>query len=120
MYRAFIEANPDLQYVCKYSLYYKIFMYQFNIGFGYPRNDICILCEKQEVNFKKAQIARNKKLQKKRKQEIELHHRKADVFTVQIQEADENVKLCNNCAVIAIDYQKKYATSTDRSITGIL
>ena len=106
MYRAFIEANPDLQYVCKYTLYHKIFMYEFNIGFGYSRNDICNLCEKQEVDLKKAQIARNKKLQKKLKQEIKLHHQKAGVFIVQIQEADENVKLCNNCAVIAMDYQK--------------
>ena len=53
MYRAFIEANPDLQYVCKYSLYHKIFIYKFNIGFVYPRNDICKLCKKQEVDLKK-------------------------------------------------------------------
>ena len=45
-------------------------------------------------------------MQKKLKQEIELCHRKADVFTVQIQEATENAKLCNDCAVIAKDYQK--------------
>ena len=64
------------------------------------------LCEKQEVDLKKAQIAGDEKLQKKLKQEIELHHRKADVFTVQIQEATESAKLCNDCAVIAMDYQK--------------
>ena len=66
MYRAFIEANPDLQYVCKYSLYHKIFMYQFNIGFGYPRsNTKCELYKKQEVDLKKAHIAGDEKLPKK-------------------------------------------------------
>ena len=81
-------------------------MYELNIGFGYPRSDICNLCEKQEVDLKKAQIAGDKKLQKKLKQEIKLHHRKANVFTVQNQEATVNAKLCNDCAVTAMDYQK--------------
>ena len=65
MYRAFIKANPDLQYVCKNSLYHKIFMYKFNISFGYVPSNICNLCEKLEVDLKKAQIAGDKKLKKK-------------------------------------------------------
>ena len=106
LHRDFIEANPELRYACKYSLYYSIFNYEFNIGFGYPRSDICDLCEKLNVDVKRAQIASDERLQKKLTQKIELHHRKADVFTLQMQEATENAKTCKDSAVIAMDYQK--------------
>ena len=31
--------------MCKYSLHSKLFNYEFNISFGFPRNDICDTCE---------------------------------------------------------------------------
>ena len=40
-------------------------MSKFNIGFGYPCSDTCNLCEKQEVDLKKAQIAGDEKNCKK-------------------------------------------------------
>ena len=93
MHRVFIEANQDLQYASKYSFYHQIFNYEFIFDFGYPCSNICNLCEKRS-GYEKCFIAGNKKLQKKSKQEIELHYRKVDVFTLKIQKSTENAKTC--------------------------
>ena len=70
-------------------MYLDIFNYAFNITFGYPRSDICDLCERHQVATKAA--AANSNLAEKRELEVEheLHIRKADVFTVQINEVTE-------------------------------
>ena len=54
MHRIFLIEHPELSSVCKYSLYGKLFNYEFNISFGFPRSDICNTCEKQQVEIKAA------------------------------------------------------------------
>ena len=70
-------------------MYSHIFNYELNIAFGYPRRDICDLCERHQVATKAA--AANSNLAEKRELEVEheLHIRKADVFAVQINEVTE-------------------------------
>ena len=90
-------------------MYSDIFNHEFNIAFGYPRTDICDLCERHQVAFKAA--AANSTLAEKRKLEVEheLHIRKAHVFTVQINEVTESAQALlphDVTAVLAMDYQK--------------
>ena len=109
MHRLFLMQHPDLTSLCKYSMYSDIFNYEFNIVFGCPRSDICDLCEMHQVAIKAA--AANSNLAEKRKLEVEhqLHIRKADVFTVQINEVTEAAQALlpdGDTAVLAMDYQK--------------
>ena len=94
MHRLFFFHHPDLTSLSKYYMYSDIFNYEFNVAFGpqvlrYPRSDICDLCERHQVATKVA--AANSNLAEKRELEVEheLHIRKADVFTVQINELTE-------------------------------
>lgn len=106
MHRIFIRENPDLAEACKYWLYQNIFNYEFNIAFGFPRSDICDTCEKQHAQIKAAELAGDKNLVNKLKVENEVHVRKADVFTVQINEDTECARQSGDMAVIAIDFEK--------------
>ena len=104
-------------------MYSNIFNYEFNIAFGYPRSDICDLCERHQVAIKAAAAKSN--LAEKRELEVEheLHIRKADVFTIQINEVNESAQALlpdGDTAVLAMDYKKKFAVASHRSITRIL
>ena len=109
MHKLLLWQHPDLTSLCKYAMYSDIFNYEFNISFGYPRSDICDLCERHQVAIKAA--AANSNLAEKRKLEVEheLHIRKADVFTVQINEVTESAQALlpdGDTVVLAMDYQK--------------
>ena len=87
-------------------MYSDIFNYEFNFAFGYSRSDFC---ERHQVAVKAT--AANSNLAEKRELEVEheLHIRKADVFTVQINEVTESAQALlpdGDTAVLAIDYQK--------------
>lgn len=53
MWRLFKHDNDNIG--CKFSLYYKIFRSEFNLGFGNPRSDICGICEKLRLTIKLCQ-----------------------------------------------------------------
>ena len=109
MHRLFLLQHRDLTSLCKYSMYLDIFNDKLNIAFGYSRSDICDLCERHQVAIKAA--AANSNLAENRKLEVEhqLYIRKADVFTVQINEVTVTAQALlpdGNTAVLAMDYQK--------------
>ena len=109
--------------MCKYFLYSKLFNYEFNISFGFPRSDICNTCEKQRVEIKAAELNGNEDIVKQKKLENELHLRKADVFNLQLKEATKSPLarvIDGDTAVISMDFQKKLAPSFKRSIPGVL
>ena len=60
MHIIFLIEHPDFSSVCKYFLYSKLFNYEFNISFGFPRSDICDTCKKQQVEIKAAELNGNK------------------------------------------------------------
>ena len=92
-------------------MYSDIFNYEFSIAFGYLRSDIWDLCERHQVAIKAA--GANSNLAEKRELEVEheLHIRKADIFTVQINEVTESPQALlpdGDTAVLAMDYQKNW------------
>ena len=76
MHRLFLLQHPDLTSLCKYSMYSDIFNYEFNIAFGYPRSDICDLCERHQIAIKAVAANSNLAAKHKLKVEHELHIRK--------------------------------------------
>ena len=67
MHRIFLIEYPELLSVCKYFLYSKLFNYEFNISFGFPRSDICDnTCEKQQVEIKAAELNGNEDIVKQK------------------------------------------------------
>ena len=60
MYRAFLEQYSGTLSV-KYSLYYKVFVTSFNLGFGNPRTDVCSTCVKLKSTINATQEAEKKK-----------------------------------------------------------
>lgn len=66
LYRKFIETHPNLAPApsdprndttkVKLWLFEKIFNYEFNISFGFPRSDICEMCETLDVQVKLAEM----------------------------------------------------------------
>ena len=108
MHRIFLIEHPELSSMCKYSLYSKLFICEFNISFGFPRSGICDTCEKQQVEIKAAELNGNEDV-KQKKLENELHLRKADVFNLQLKEAIKSplARVTDgDTAVIAMDFQK--------------
>ena len=67
MHRIFLIEHPELSSVCKYSLYSKLFNYEFNISYGFSRSDICDTCEKQQVEIKAAKLNGNEDIVKQKK-----------------------------------------------------
>ena len=61
MYRAFLEQYSGTLSV-KYSLYYKVFVTSFNLGFGNPRTDVCSTCVKLKSTINATQEAEKKKM----------------------------------------------------------
>ena len=60
MYHAFLEQYSGTLSV-KYSLYYKVFVTSFNLGFGNPRTDVCSTCVKLKSTINATQEAEKKK-----------------------------------------------------------
>ena len=90
-------------------MYSDIFNCEFNIAFGYPRGDICDLCERHRVAINAAAANSNSAEKSELEVEHELHICKADVFTVQINEVTKSAQALlpdGDTAVLAIDYQK--------------
>lgn len=74
MFRLYKEKHPEAD--VKEWLYRDIFIHEFNLGFGTPRSDTCVTCDKfcaMLVNPDLTDLEKQKLLTKK-----ELHVRKAD------------------------------------------
>ena len=80
MYRNFVAENHDLLLKAKYGMYSKIFPFEFNTFFAFPR----CLWRQLDADLKKAEPIKDREAEQQRKMEIELH-RKADIFNVQTQ-----------------------------------
>ena len=108
MHRLFIQENPDLQGKVLYWLYEDIFNHEFNVSFGYPRSDVCDKCELFTAQIKAAERDGDQVTAQNLKVQHQVHVRKGDAFTTQIQETTESARSTDDGSVhvIAMDYQK--------------
>ncbi|CAL9701146.1 unnamed protein product [Knipowitschia caucasica] len=61
-----------------YALYYSVFMYDFNLGFGHPAKDVCSTCIKSRLKLKDPEMSDEEK--RKEAALFMLHRRKARKF----------------------------------------
>lgn len=106
MHRLLVKEYPNLERSAKYWLYEDLFNHEFNISFGHPRSDVCDTCEKLTADI--AAVNRNKEKARAQqlKTEHEIHIRKGDAFTAQLQEVTELAQNDETIHVIAMDFQK--------------
>ncbi|XP_055064736.2 uncharacterized protein [Misgurnus anguillicaudatus] len=61
MHRIFLEQNHQ---EVSYSLYWSIFVYEFNLGFGHPAKDVCAACVKSRIAIKDPDLSAEEKRDK--------------------------------------------------------
>ena len=61
-----------------YSLYYSVFVHQFNLGFGHPATDVCATCAKYKLKMKDPHITDDER--KTEAAMFILHRRRGRVF----------------------------------------
>ncbi|CAG9793242.1 unnamed protein product [Diatraea saccharalis] len=60
LYNKFVsEVHPELKTKVSYEKFRQIFNQDFNISFGFPRKDICQVCEKLNMDIKSAEISKD-------------------------------------------------------------
>ena len=80
------KAGKDpqkLQCEVKYRYYFNYYKENFNYGFGRPKTDICTVCAELEASIK---LERNENAKKTLTTKLDLHKRKAKVFSKQLKE----------------------------------
>lgn len=79
----------------KYNFFYKIFVNDFNIGFGTPARDTCSVCEKYYSERKVAQEAKDTTRARNLRRAFKLHRAKAKAFYHAMRQEKQNtVSLC--------------------------
>lgn len=59
MHQMFLEQNP--QHPVSYSLYWSLFVYDFNLAFGHPAKDVCSPCVKFRMALKDCDLTAEEK-----------------------------------------------------------
>ena len=85
MYRMFLSENPNLKGVITYWMYSRIFNYEYNISFGFPRSDVWETCESYAVKVKAAERDGNITDTARFISEHEDHVQSADQFNKQLK-----------------------------------
>lgn len=90
MHQMFLEQNP--QYPVSYSLYWSLFVYDFNLAFGHPAKDVCSPC----VKFRMALKDRDLTAEEKRNTILKymLHKRRARQFYDALNEVADAFTIC--------------------------
>jgi hypothetical protein len=91
----------------KYQLFKHIFK-DCNVGFGYPRADICTFCEELSVkilNFKKSENLVNLK---SAEYELKDHQNQADYFYTLQRNLKNSQKSNSKLEIICVDYEKNF------------
>ena len=118
LYRSFLEQNPMFDPTnndddnVKYSLFCKIFNFEFNISFGFPRSDLCDTCELQNVRMNTARRENNQQAINEIEIQREQHWQEAEMFYELVRQSNQ---LENNYLALCADYEKNFVFP----ITGI-
>ena len=92
MHAMFARQN-DAQVQVTYSLYYSVFCYKFNLGFGHPVTDVCATCASYKLHCKD-QLAAEEDRRREAASYI-LHRRRARVFYDMLNATDEaSITVC--------------------------
>jgi len=117
LFAHFMENNPHFAEIedqsINLNLFSRIFDYEFNIAFGYPRSDLCDRCELFNVRRKTAERYNNAVELAQIQRECELHWQEADIFYNKIRESavEDNDEIFAACA----DFEKNF----NFPITGV-
>lgn len=89
MHRLFLEQN-HLQVT--YSLYWSIFMYDFNLAFGHPAKDLCSTCVKSRMEMNDPTLTDEQKRQKILLYSV--HRRRARQFYNLLNDVGDSFTVC--------------------------
>ncbi|KAJ8964873.1 hypothetical protein NQ314_004555 [Rhamnusium bicolor] len=99
MYRSFLEKY---RIRVSYKVYWLVFTTQFNIRFGLPRTDPCMMCD---MLRQKIEANKNEQKGKKLAAEKELHLRKAEAFYSLKRKWKQEART-NKATVISFDFMQ--------------
>jgi len=118
LYNQFCELNPefapnnDNEAAVTYSMFCKIFNYDFNIAIGFPRSDLCDSCELFKTRILGARREENHELLEELQQARNVHWEESQTFYNKIREVNE---LPNTTLAICADFEKNF----NFPITGV-
>jgi len=107
LHREFLGKYTEYENYVKYQLFKHIFK-DCNVGFGYPRADICTFCEELSVkilNFKKSEDLVNLKSVE---YELKEHQNQADYFYTLQRNLKNSQKSNLKLEIICVDYEKNF------------
>jgi hypothetical protein len=103
LHQSFISLFPEYERVVSFDLFNYNFK-KFNIGFGFPRSDICGECEL--LNIKIKSLDKSSEEHFLTQKYLETHQKEADMF-YQIQNEVKNlIKSDNKFSAISMDFEK--------------
>lgn len=89
MYKLFLEQNHQQ---VSYALYYSVFKYDFNLGFGHPATDICSTCVSLKSKIRNLDQTQWDKAQ--HAAEYLMHRRRARAFYDLLNQQENSVTVC--------------------------
>ncbi|CAM1328338.1 Uncharacterised protein g9739 [Pycnogonum litorale] len=90
MHRMFKQQNDE---EVTYSLYWSVFVYDFNLAFGHPSTDVCSMCVKYKMAVRSLELTDDEK--KEKLLLYNLHRRKARQFYNLLNDVvDDTVTIC--------------------------
>ncbi len=104
LHRNFISLYIEYENIVSYDFFHHYFK-KFNIGFGFPRSDICTECELFNVKIKTHSLENNSEILSI-KQDQQKHHLEADQFYQIKKQVKELTKNDNKTFAICFDYEK--------------
>jgi hypothetical protein len=107
LYREFIEKYTEYDGFVNYQFFYYIFK-DSNIGFGFPRSDLCNTCEELNVKLKSISIQNNNVLEIQLKDELNKHQIEANIFYKLQKDMKSLAKSDKTLTVISMDYEKNF------------
>ena len=116
LFQNFMDAHPNFSELqdpsINYALFCRIFNFEYNIAFGFPRSDLCNRCELFEVRRKTAEREQSVEQLEEIRTQSEQHWAEAEIFYEQIrQSTNANENIFSICA----DFQKNFTFP----ITGV-
>ena len=118
MHVLFRKTQSDIEIT--YKTYRKVFVKDFNIGFGYPRKDTCATCDELVLKIEHVEkcILKNEgdvdvlRVEKEKLTKHDLHKRKADTLYTRKSEAHRRAQATEEVEAVSFDYQKNLPIPT--------
>ena len=89
MHRLFQEQNDEQ---VTFSLYYSVFMFDFNLAFGHPAKDVCSTCMKYRIQMRNPDLSANDRREKTALYIV--HRRRARQFYESMQQVQNTYTVC--------------------------